>query len=151
MPLVTASKCGRCTYQAFIGNSVRHKPCYPCVLGMNGGVISEDALYRPRNRSCVLNSLKFLCKAVLNKSRMIQHLFLLFLCALVSTQYARAVAFLLGLTKMDFCSYVKINVKTGTMPITNTQFLVILGVLFLSVNVTRLGSKGSVPCCQINC
>lgn len=69
--MVTASKCGRCTYQAFIGNSVRYKTCYPFVLGMNGGVISEDPLYRPQNRSCVLNNLKFCCKATLNKSDMI--------------------------------------------------------------------------------
>lgn len=93
-----------------------------CLFWLWMAVISEYSLYSPPSRSYILNSLKFLCRAVWNYSRCIWYSawVLLFLCVMVSTQCVRAVAFSPCLTKTGFSHCVKINVETGTKPRTNS-------------------------------
>lgn len=104
------------------------------VLAVNGKVISECSLYSPPNRNYILNSLKFCCSAVWNHSHCIWYSawVLLFLCVLASTQSIRAVAFSLCLTKMGLSYCMEINAESGTKPMTNSEFLVALGMLFPS-------------------
>lgn len=95
---------------------------YPSVLGVNGKVISECSLYSPPNRSYILNSFKFCCRAVWNHShcRRYSAWVLLFLCVLVSTQRIRAAAFSFCLTNTGFSYCIERNAESGTKPMTNS-------------------------------